>query len=532
MTNEDTPVVDSPAAETDVVDQVATESAATDAADSGSAASDTAVVEPDSAADTPVTEPDSANGESAQSDAAATQSDDSAPASATADAAPTEPTPAEAALAQAAPTETASADAHTGDSGPAQPLSAPAPAASFGEVAADGTVFLRLPDGSQREVGQWAAGDVNAALEFFTRKYQDLVTEIDLAAKRLADDRSTPDQAQATVDRVRKTILEPAFVGDMAALVARIGQLEVLVNVKKEAVAEAKANAKKEALAKREALTAEAESLAGSQSWKVTTERFRVMVDEWKEIPRFDRGQENEMWKRFSAARTTFDKARRTHYTELEAARDQAKEAKQKLVKQAKELSTSRDWAKTTTAYRDLLDKWKKAGRAGKADDTLWEEFRAAQDVFFSARNEIYAERDGEEKKALEIKEQLLTQAESLLPIENLRAAKAALRDIQEKWEKAGKIPRNDVRRIESRLKKVEDAVRNAEQSKWKNANTELKGRASDTVLRFRESVAKLQKQLDTAVASGNASAIAKAQSSLDGAKALLEAAERTSQKL
>ena len=143
---------------------------------------------------------------------------------------------------------------------PPSPLSSAAPATSFGEVGPDGTVFLRLPDGSQREVGQWAAGDAQAGLEFFARKYADLVTEIDVAAKRLADDRSTPAQAAAIVERVRKSVLEPSFVGDMVALVARIGQLEVLINVKKESLAEAKEANKKSALEAREKLVAEAEN--------------------------------------------------------------------------------------------------------------------------------------------------------------------------------------------------------------------------------------------------------------------------------
>ena len=229
---------------------------------------------------------------------------------------------------------------------PPSPLSSAAPATSFGEVGPDGTVFLRLPDGSQREVGQWAAGDAQAGLEFFARKYADLVTEIDVAAKRLADDRSTPAQAAAIVERVRKSVLEPSFVGDMAALVARIGQLEVLINVKKESLAEAKEANKKSALEAREKLVAEAEKLADSKSWKVTTERFTAIVEEWKAIPRYDRAKENELWKQISSARTTFDKARRAHYSELDATRTQAKDAKEKLVKKAQELSSSKDWQK------------------------------------------------------------------------------------------------------------------------------------------------------------------------------------------
>ncbi len=415
---------------------------------------------------------------------------------------------------------------------PPSPLSSAAPATSFGEVGPDGTVFLRLPDGSQREVGQWAAGDNQAGLEFFARKYNDLVTEIDVAAKRLADDRSTPAQAAAIVDRVRKAVLEPAFVGDLAALVARIGQLEVLINVKKESIAEAREEQRKNALEAREKLVAEAESLATSQSWKVTTERFAALVEEWKAIPRGDRAKENELWKRISSARTTFDKARRTHYAELDVQRSKAKGAKEALVKQAQALSSSRDWQKTTTEYRKLLDQWKKAGRAGKADDKLWEQFRAAQDVFFSARNETFAERDEDEKKALAVKEELLTEAEKLIPIKNVGAAKKALRSIHERWEKAGRVPRNDVRRIEGRLKKVEDELRNADSAKWKTKNPELQGRANDTVLRFREAVEKRERALQRAQDSGDAGAITKAQSDLDGAQAMLAVAEQSSQKL
>ena len=415
---------------------------------------------------------------------------------------------------------------------PPSPLSSAAPATSFGDVGPDGTVFLRWPDGSQRDVGQWAAGDSQAGLEFFARKYADLVTEIDVAAKRLADDRSTPAQAATIVERVRKSVLEPAFVGDMAALVARIGQLEVLINVKKESLAEAKESQKKSALEAREKLVAESEKLASSKSWKVTTERFTAIVEEWKAIPRFDRAKENELWKQISTARTTFDKARRAHYSELDAARTQAKEAKEKLVKKAQELSSSKDWQKTTVEYRKLLDQWKKAGRAGKADDKLWARFRAAQDVFFSARNEVFAEQNEEEKKALQVKEGLLAEAEKLLPVKDLGAAKKALRSIQDRWDKAGRVPRNDVRRIEARLKKVEDEVRASESAKWKTKNPELQGRANDTVTRCSEAVEKRERALQRAKDSGDAGAISKAESELDGAKAMLAVAEQASSKL
>lgn len=406
-------------------------------------------------------------------------------------------------------------------------ITGPAAAQSFGRVGEDGTVFLRLPDGSQRVIGQFAAGTPADALAFYSRRYEDLVTEIDLAAKRLADDRSTPAQAIATANRVREALAEPNFVGDLAALVSRVGQLEVLVNVKKAALAQQRAQHREQALQARKDLVEEADRLSTSNAWRVTTDRYSQLVEDWKRLPHADRQTEQGLWKTLAAARAAFDKRRKAHYQELESARDDAKASKESLIKEAEKLSGSRDWDATARAYRSLMDKWKKVGRAGKADDALWQSFREAQEPFFAARKVI---QDGEQEKeqaALATKRQLADLAEGLLPIKNLGAAKRELRAIQDKWEKAGRVPRGDVRTIEGRLRKVEEAVRAADQDRWKKSNPELVGRASDTVEAFQAKVDKLERQLAQARESGDGSAAKKAEESLASANMLLAAARK-----
>lgn len=403
----------------------------------------------------------------------------------------------------------------------------PAAPTTFGTVSDDGTVYLRLPDGSQRAVGQYAAGKPDEALAFYARRYTELVTEIDLAAKRLADDRSTPAQATATANRIRGALAEPVFVGDLALLVSRVGQLEVLVNVKKLALAQQRQQQRQAALATREALASEAESLAESDAWRVTSERFTAIIEAWKALPQVDRTNEQEIWKRLSAARTTFDKRRRAHYQELEADRDRSKAAKEMLIKEAEKLSSSRDWDATTRAYRSLVDRWKQAGRAGRADDALWGHFKAAQDKFFASRKQVLSERDDEEAAALATKEKLAEAAEKLLPASNLGAAKRALRQIQDKWEKAGRVPRADMRRIDGRLRAVEESIKAAEGQKWKQANPELRGRASDTVSAFQAKIDKLERQWLKAQESGDPAAVSRARDALDSAKLLLAAAEK-----
>lgn len=405
-------------------------------------------------------------------------------------------------------------------------MTGPAPAANFGRIDDDGVVYLTLPGGDERRVGQWSAGDPAQAMDFFTRRYADLITEIDLAAKRLADDRCSPEQALETAHKVRQALAEPAFVGDLAALVARIGQLEVLVNVKRAAAAEARAQARTQAILAREVLATEAESLAESPAWKVTTERFKVIIDEWKELPHADRATEQELWKRLSAARATFDKRRKQHFAELEVERDAAREAKQKLVKKAQELSESRDWGPTTRSYRELLEQWKKAGRAGKADDALWQEFKSAQDVFFTARNAVFEQRGEQEKAGLEAKEKLAAEAEALLPVKDLKQAKRSMRVLQEKWEKAGRVPRGDIARLDKRMKAVEDAIRSIEQDKWRRENPEVRARASSLAEAYQASVDKLEQQRAAAESTGDETAVAKLDGQLTNARAMLAAAQ------
>ena len=150
------------------------------------------------------------------------------------------------------------------------------------------------------------------------------------------------------------------------------------------------------AKADRERIVSEAEALADSTSWKSSGDRLRALLEEWKAAPHVDRGVEQTMWKRFSAARNSFDRHRRAHFAKLATEQDAAKEAKEALVAEATKLAESRPTGPPRpTRCRRLMDRWKAAGRAGRAaDEHLWQEFRSAQDKFYEARSASLAERD------------------------------------------------------------------------------------------------------------------------------------------
>ena len=441
---------------------------------------------------------------------------------------PSSPTPASPAPSHPTPARPTPACVRPSTPGPTAPVPA-RPATDptrWGRIDADGTAHLNTPEGDV-VIGQWAAGTVEEGMAFFGRKFDDLMVEADLARTRLLDGRATPDQTVTAVEHLRSALATPLFMGDIAQLRSTCDELDALIAAQREVTAQRKREAREAARQAREAIVAEAESLATSTRWKATGDRFAALLEDWKTAPRVDRGTEQQLWKRFSAARATFDRTRRAHFAEREGARKEAVAAKEKLIKEAEALSGSTDWAGTTREYRRLMDLWKAAGHAGKgAEDRLWERFRAAQDVFFAARDAANADRDAEQKQNLQAKAALAAEAEALLPITDINAAKKELRRIGERWEAIGHVPRNDKDRVEGRLRKVEQAIRSMEQDAWKRSNPETRARASDTAVKFAEAVAKAERERDEALARGDAAAAAKADEKVTSTRALLSAVE------
>ena len=396
----------------------------------------------------------------------------------------------------------------------------------FGRIDDDGTVYL-LADGSETPVGQWAAGTPEEGLAFFARKFDDVSAEIDLAIQRLSDGKASPESPAAAIARAEEALAAPAMIGDVEALRTKITRINELVEERRKVIAEERAQARAAALAAREAIVNESEALANSNQWKSTGDRFKALLEDWKVAPRADRASEQALWKRFSHARSQFDKARRQHFAKLDAERDEAKRVKNDLVARAQELATSTDWGPTAGEYRSLMDQWKVAPRASKSEeDALWAAFKGAQDTFFAARSEALNQRDAGLSENLTAKLALLAEAEAIDP-SDLKAAKKALRGIQERWEQIGHVPRNDKDRIEGRLRKVEDSRRHGEQEQWRKSNPEARARAEATVAQFQSSLDKLEADLVKAQTAGDARKVSECEQRIVTTKALLDAAQR-----
>ncbi|HEU5354440.1 MAG TPA: DUF349 domain-containing protein [Actinocrinis sp.] len=420
------------------------------------------------------------------------------------------------------PEQTASAEPEPEPEAPRDGTGEPAQASSeasseWGRVAEDGSVFVRTAEG-ERQIGSWAAGTPQEGLAFYQRKFDGLKAEVELLERRLNTTNLDAKDADASIAKLREQLVEPHAIGDLDALRGRLDKLGEIAEQRRAAKREARAKQQAEAAAHKERIVTEAEGLAQSGEWKATGERLRALVDEWKGVPRLDRKSDDELWGRFSAARSAFAKRRKAHFAQLDAEREEVRAKKESLVEEAESLADSTDWASTAQRFRDLMKQWKTAGRAQReVEDKLWERFKSAQDTFFTARNADLDQRDAGFRENQTRKEELLVEAQKLVPITDLKSARQALRGIQARWEEIGPVPRDAKPRLEGTLRDVERAVADAEQAEWKRTNPEAKARAEATVRQLESSIAKFEKELERARAAGQ-------QRKIDDAEAALTA--------
>jgi len=387
---------------------------------------------------------------------------------------------------------------------------------------------VRTADG-ERAVGSWQAGDAQAGLDHFTRRYDDMVTEVELLEQRLETGAGDPKATITHARELRAGLATANVIGDLGGLDERLGKLVEAAQAHTVERAAERAAARERAAAAKETLAAEAEALAAKDgNWKVSGDRLKEIVDEWRAIKGVDRRADEALWKRFRAARDEFTRRRGAHFAALDEQRGAARVQKERLVNEAEKLIDSTDWAPTASRLKALMREWKEAGRAAKsADDALWTRFRAAQDTFFAHRQEALSARDEEQVSNQRAKEALIAELEAVDAGRDPAGAQAVMRSIQDRYDAVGHVPREAVRPLDERMRAAEQRVRDATDTRRRRDAA-----ASNPLLdRMREAVAKAESTLTKARAAADPARITEAQEALAARQEWLAEAERAAQR-
>lgn len=401
-------------------------------------------------------------------------------------------------------------------------------AQKFGRVDEDNNVFV-LEIGSERKVGQYPNVSADEALAFFERKFADLEAQVRILEQRVKNKIDASNIGQQA-SKLAADLVAPNAVGDLDALRTRVAALAPKLAELTAQKAEANKEASAKALTDRIAIAEAAEALANQDTakiqWKQTAEKFAKLFEQWQQLQKnsakVSKADADPIWKRFSTARTRFETAKRAYFAGLDASNKAVRAAKVSIVEQAEKLAAG--GSDSTNDYRKLLDQWKASGRTpGKSDDALWARLKAAGDTIYAARQISSATESVEYSANLTAKLELIKSYSDIDPTKGLDAAKKQLLELQKKWEKIGKVPKDKIREIEDKLRAIETKVRNAEQDHWRKTDPASIDRSNSVIAQLEDSIEKLEKQLSAAKSSADAKKIADATAALEARKAWLE---------
>lgn len=196
-------------------------------------------------------------------------------------------------------------------------------------------------------------------------------------------------------------------------------------------------------LDKKMELCEKAEALANSTDWKKTTEAYQELNEAWKKIGMVPKHRVEELWFKFSTAKDIFFNNKKLHFEEIKAEQSDNLVKKTELVQKAQALQESKDWKKTTEAFTELMDEWKKIGRvAHEKNDEIWNQFLEAKNHFFLQKEAHYSGVKVQLEDNYAKKIAIVQHAEELQNTLDFDHATQEYMDMFEEWKKIGRIPK------------------------------------------------------------------------------------------
>ena len=285
------------------------------------------------------------------------------------------------------------------------------------------------------------------AREYDFKKNLEIKTRLCEAAEKLAEEEdiiSAFHQLQELHQQYRET--GPVAKELREEMWTRFKNASTVINKRHQQHFEGLRAQEEENLAKKTALCEQVEAISqqekkGASDWEKFTKQIIEIQNEWKTIGFAPQKMNVKIFERFRAACDDFFSRKAEFFKNMKERFAENAEKKKALVEKAQALQDSTDWKSTSDKLIALQKEWKTIGMVPKKlGDQLWNDFLAACNKFFEARNEATAGTRNEERANLEAKRSIIEQLRQL--------AENAADNVQEKvqelvdqYQQVGHVP-------------------------------------------------------------------------------------------
>ena len=286
------------------------------------------------------------------------------------------------------------------------------------------------------------------AREYDFKKNLELKTHLCEAAEKLADEQDVI----SAFHQLQKLHQEYREIGPVAKdlreqIWTRFKAASTVINKRHQQHFDDLRAKEEDNLARKTALCEKVEAIAaeenkGAGDWEKHTQQIMDVQAEWKTIGFAPQKMNVKIFERFRAACDDFFGRKAQYFRELKEVFKSNADKKRALVEKAQALQDSTDWKSTSDKFIALQKEWKTIGIVPKKQgDQLWEDFLAACNHFFEARNAATEGQRNEEHVNLTRKREIIEKLKALLDTDDADAANTTLQELAEEYKSVGHVP-------------------------------------------------------------------------------------------
>ena len=186
------------------------------------------------------------------------------------------------------------------------------------------------------------------------------------------------------------------------------------------------------------------------KEWNLKTKEVLELQKKWETVGGLPRSKSKEVNKKFWTAFKTFFSNKSVFFKKLDEERDGNLKKKYELVQRAIDLKESQEWDKASNELKRIQSDWKNIGPVPeKFREKVFKEFKEACDYFFEQKRGQQGKAEGEQIENLKLKESICAELEK--HIAESTATRDILKEIEERFNQIGFVPRKDINVIRNR---------------------------------------------------------------------------------
>ena len=304
------------------------------------------------------------------------------------------------------------------------------------------------------------------AREYDFKKNLEMKTKLCEAAEKLAEE---PDVVSA-FQQLQELHQQYREIGPVSKELreetwARFKAASTVVNKRHQQHFESLRAQEDENLAKKTALCEKVEAIAqeenkGAADWEKHTKQIIEIQNEWKTIGFAPQKMNVKIFERFRAACDSFFSRKAEYFKDMKQRFSENAEKKRALVEKAQALADSTEWRSTSDKLIALQKEWKSIGMVPKKlGDQLWNDFLAACNKFFEARNAANVDTRSTEHANLATKRSIIEQMKAILE-DKAEDAEDKVQELIEQYQATGHVPFKEKDKIYAEYHEVVDKLR------------------------------------------------------------------------